>query len=62
MATQPLLRSVDAEPVPILDSGLGFYWDRLGHSLLWRGGNLAKEGRQPVGRLPLSLPPQLLET
>ncbi len=34
----PLIRKVDAVriPVPDLEAGLGFYHDRLGHSLRWR--------------------------
>jgi hypothetical protein len=41
-------RSVDAVtvPVPDLDAGLGFYRDRLGHSLLWRNGEIGQAGLQ----------------
>lgn len=41
-----LLRKVDAVtiPVPDLDSGLRFYRDRLGHSLLWRNDALGQAG------------------
>jgi hypothetical protein len=48
MTAQPLLRSVDAVtvPVPDLDAGLGFYRDRLGHSLLWRHGEIGQAGLQ----------------
>ncbi|TMR37306.1 VOC family protein [Nonomuraea zeae] len=31
-------------PVPDLDSGLGFYRDRLGHELLWRNDQLGQAG------------------
>jgi predicted enzyme related to lactoylglutathione lyase len=42
----PLLRKVDAVtvPVPDLDSGLAFYRDKLGHSLLWRNDSLGQAG------------------
>ena len=48
MTAQPLLRSVDAVtvPVPDLDAGLSFYRDRLGHSLLWRHGEIGQAGLQ----------------
>lgn len=38
MTTQPLLRKVDCIEiaVPDLESGLAFYRDQLGHSLIWR--------------------------
>jgi predicted enzyme related to lactoylglutathione lyase len=46
----PLLRTVDAVtiPVPNLESGLAFYRDRLGHTLLWRN--------DAVGQVGLILP------
>ncbi|MFG6194346.1 VOC family protein [Nonomuraea sp. JJY05] len=42
----PAIRKVDAVmvPVPDLDSGLGFYRDRLGHELLWRNDELGQAG------------------
>lgn len=42
----PVLRTVDAVsvPVPDLDSGLRFYRDRLGHTLLWRNDALGQAG------------------
>lgn len=38
MTTKPLLRKVDCIEiaVPDLESGLAFYRDQLGHSLIWR--------------------------
>ncbi len=48
MRNSPLLRKVDAVtvPVPDLDSGVGFYCDRLGHSLLWRNDAIGLAGLQ----------------
>jgi catechol 2,3-dioxygenase-like lactoylglutathione lyase family enzyme len=50
MRSSPLLRKVDAVtvPVPDLDTGLDFYRDRLGHTLLWRN--------DAVGQAALQLP------
>jgi len=44
--TFPLMRKVDAVtiPVPDLDSGLRFYRDELGHTLLWRNDALEQAG------------------
>jgi predicted enzyme related to lactoylglutathione lyase len=41
-----LLQKVDAVtfPVPDLDSGLAFYRDRLGHTLLWRNDAIGQAG------------------
>jgi predicted enzyme related to lactoylglutathione lyase len=46
MRTSPLLRRIDAVtiPVPDLDSGLRFYRDGLGHTLLWRNEKLGQAG------------------
>ena len=43
MMTNPLLRKVDCIEiaVPDLDSGLAFYRDQLGHSLIWRSDKAA---------------------
>ncbi len=40
---EPLFRKLDClrVPVPDLESGLAFYRDRLGHTLLWRTGTQA---------------------
>ncbi|MGB7540234.1 MAG: VOC family protein [Anaerolineales bacterium] len=40
---KPLLQKPDCIrlPVPDLDSGLGFYRDRLGHELIWRTADAA---------------------
>ena len=46
MARTPLLLRVDAVtvPVPDLDSGLRFYRDALGHTLLWRNDEIGQAG------------------
>lgn len=48
MRTSALLLQVDAVtvPVPDLDSGLGFYRDRLGHAPLWRNDSIGQAGLQ----------------
>ncbi|TCN28808.1 putative enzyme related to lactoylglutathione lyase [Kribbella orskensis] len=45
-STEPLLRKVDAVMVrvPDLESGLGFYRDKLGHQLLWRSDEIGQAG------------------
>jgi predicted enzyme related to lactoylglutathione lyase len=42
----PVLRELDAVtvPVPDLDSGLAYYHDKLGHSLLWRNDDVGQAG------------------
>jgi predicted enzyme related to lactoylglutathione lyase len=49
--TTPLLQKVDAVtvPVPDLDSGLGFYRDRLGHQLRWRNDEIGAAGLALAG-------------
>ena len=46
MRTSPLLRRIDAVtiPVPDLDSGVRFYCDGLGQTLLWRNETLGQAG------------------
>ncbi len=46
MDVDPVLRMVDAVtvPVPDLDTGLRFYRDRLGHTLLWRNDEIGQAG------------------
>src|SRR5215471_1340317 len=46
MRTVPLLRKIDAVtiPVPDLDTGLGFYRDRLGHEMRWRNDATGQAG------------------
>src|SRR4051794_5583483 len=54
----PVLREVDAVtvPVPDLDSGLAYYRDKLGHSLLWRNDDVGQAGLAlPEGRAELVL-------
>jgi predicted enzyme related to lactoylglutathione lyase len=44
--SDPVLRELDAVtvPVPDLDSGLAYYHDKLGHSLLWRNDEVGQAG------------------
>jgi predicted enzyme related to lactoylglutathione lyase len=46
MDAKPWLRKVDAVtvPVPDLDSGIRFYGEGLGHSLLWRNDDIGQAG------------------
>ena len=46
MGSDPLIRKVDAVtiPVPVLDAGLAFYSDALGHQLRWRNDELGQAG------------------
>ena len=46
MSDSPVLRMVDAVPIPVpdLDTGLTFYRDHLGHRLLWRNDDLGQAG------------------
>lgn len=44
--SHPVLRMVDAVTVsvPVLDQGLEFYRDRLGHELIWRNDDVGQAG------------------
>lgn len=62
MVSTPLFQNVDAVtvPVPDLDTGLRFYRDQLGHSLLWRNDELGQAGlRLPDGDTELVLTTRL---